>query len=949
MRTSGVRLLGFATVLLAFAARAEKSAVNIHLDPGVGTGLDKAVLISGAALKVDTTLIKALGPLAPQLEVFGVSAVNQSYLDGGSAFGAGLGARLRLFNDEKGYFFNPGQSYHGNFAGNFWVDAHVTYTSGGMGVGFDVGTGYEFSLVEGMSVGPFAKFTLNTQHQNLLFGVSFTIGAPDRVPDEADYDGDGVLGSDDGCPTEAGPASNKGCPDQDQDHDGVLGAADRCPTVAEDKDGFQDDDGCPDLDDDADGVPDVDDACRTLPGPKENKGCPDQDEDHDGVMGAADACPKEKGPAENKGCPDQDRDGDTVPDRADKCVEVPGDKNNDGCPWPDQDGDGVVDRFDNCPKEAGPVTNSGCPTRVKQLVQITSDKLVIKEKVFFEIGKAVLQPKSNVLLDQVAAVLKDHTEIKLVQVEGHTDNTGDAETLFGEERRRRGPNSRQGLRPRPAGRHERNARGSRQQPPRRIQLAQRRMSALPTVAKTAGHAVVLGGGIGGLYHAAVLRRHFERVTVLESDVISMTEVGHRPGAAQDQQLHGLLKRGWDIFEKYLPGLTARLTDAGARVAEFGLDVRWYMNGTWWSPKPTGFHGLGFTRPFFEFHMRARLLEEPNVVWRGGARVRGLSASRPGVVDRVDFEVLATGQTETLEADLVVDCTGRNSKAAAWLGQLGFQAPEAEEVDVGITYVTQLVRLAADPGWTTCYVGAEPPHQKRFGMILGAQNGLSVFLVGSYLGERPPVTSDGMADFAQTLSQPLLADVVRSAERLSQPTPYHFKSNLRRAYSRAAALPARLLISGDATCSFNPIYGQGMTSAGLAAEVLDDLLTRGVPLDRLAKVFQHRLDRVLDQPWLAALANDLQFPQVQGRRSPLLSFTAAYSRSVLRAMHHNAVQKRFLPVLNMTVGPLAFFHPTLVGAALLTAVGAVRPNPTFPGRREPHRPLGAGPAALPANQ
>ncbi len=428
MRVSSARVLALAIVTVALSAAAEKSAFNIHLDPMAGTGLDKAIFVSGASLKVDTTLIKALGPLAPQIEGFGVSAVNHTYLDQGSAFGGGIGLRLRLLNDEKGYYFNPGQPYHGNFAGNLWVDAHFTYTSGGFGPGFDVGVGYEFSLVEGMSVGPFAKFMMNTQHQLLMFGLSFTIGAPERAPDDSDYDHDGVRGSFDECPAVAGPAANNGCPAQDKDADGLSDGLDKCPNEPEDKDGFQDEDGCPDPDNDNDGVLDTADGCPTIAGPAANKGCPDTDQDADGVVDRDDACPTEKGLAENKGCPDADQDHDGVPDRLDKCIGVPGEKDNDGCVWPDADNDGVPDRFDNCPKEAGLASNSGCPAKVKQWVQITREKLVIKDKVYFDTGKATVLPKSYPLLDQVAAIVRDHAEIKLLQIEGHTDNSGDAVT-----------------------------------------------------------------------------------------------------------------------------------------------------------------------------------------------------------------------------------------------------------------------------------------------------------------------------------------------------------------------------------------------------------------------------------------------------------------------------------------------------------------------------------------
>ncbi len=422
-----VRALVVAAVFAALPAFAEKAAVNIHLDPSAGTGLDRGIFVSGASLKVDTTLIKALGPVAPQIELFGMSAVDRTYLYEGAAFGVGLGVRLRLFNDEKGYYFNPGTNHRGNFWGNFWADVHLTMTDGELGPGFDVATGYEFSVVNGLSVGPFAKLWVWTSnHEVLQFGLSFTIGAPQTTPAEADWDGDGVLGDDDKCPEEAGPASSNGCPVNDDDRDGILNDKDKCPTEPEDKDNYKDDDGCPEPDNDGDGVLDGPDRCPIVAGPKENAGCPDGDKDGDGLVDRLDKCPEQAGPKENEGCPDTDKDGDTVVDRLDKCLEEKGDPKNDGCPWPDTDKDTVVDPFDNCPTEAGPPDNQGCPKQVKQLVVITSEKLVIKEQVYFDFNKATIQPRSFPLLDQVMKILTNHPEIKLMQIEGHTDNVGDA-------------------------------------------------------------------------------------------------------------------------------------------------------------------------------------------------------------------------------------------------------------------------------------------------------------------------------------------------------------------------------------------------------------------------------------------------------------------------------------------------------------------------------------------
>ncbi len=434
-----LRVLVVAALLGATPSFAEKAAVNFHLDPMVGTGLDKPKLVTGAALKVDTTLLKFLGPVAPQIEFFGGSASDRTYLEDGSVFGVGIGARVRLFNDEQGYFFNPGQANRtGNFWGNAWLDAHFTLASGGFGPGFDVGLGAEFSVVEGLSVGPFAKFLFLRQrevvdvspHSILLFGLSFTIGAPQTTPADADYDKDGIKGDDDKCVDEAEDfdtfEDTDGCPEKDNDKDGIDDELDKCSKDAEDKDGIADEDGCPETDADGDGVDDTADKCPMVKGSKENGGCVDGDKDGDGILDRLDKCVDQPGPKVTDGCPDPDTDQDGTVDRLDSCKSEKGPASNKGCPWGDTDKDSVADNFDNCVNEPGPADNQGCPATKKQLVVITANKLVIKDKVYFDTNKSTIQAKSNALLDQVAAVLLAHAEIGVVQVEGHTDNTGDA-------------------------------------------------------------------------------------------------------------------------------------------------------------------------------------------------------------------------------------------------------------------------------------------------------------------------------------------------------------------------------------------------------------------------------------------------------------------------------------------------------------------------------------------
>lgn len=126
-------------------------------------------------------------------------------------------------------------------------------------------------------------------------------------------------------------------------------------------------------------------------------------------------------------CPDLDWDNDGLVNRVDRCPKEWGPRENEGCPWPDTDHDTVTDNEDNCPTVPGPPENYGCPRELKQLVVIRKTKLEILDKVFFEFNQAVIKPESFELLDQVAAIIESHPELKKVRIEGHTDKVGSAD------------------------------------------------------------------------------------------------------------------------------------------------------------------------------------------------------------------------------------------------------------------------------------------------------------------------------------------------------------------------------------------------------------------------------------------------------------------------------------------------------------------------------------------
>jgi OOP family OmpA-OmpF porin len=198
---------------------------------------------------------------------------------------------------------------------------------------------------------------------------------------------------------------------KDSDKDGVPDKEDKCPKTP--KGTAVDASGCP-LDRDGDGILDAVDKCPDVKGTAATQGCPDKDKD--GITDADDKCPDVFGVIAMKGCPDQDGDG--ITDADDLCPTEKGDISMKGCP--DKDGDKLADNIDQCPEVAGPIENKGCPYE--------KDQVAIMEKadnVYFELGKDVIQNNYSVALDQVAELMKKNPNYTL-EIEGHTDNTGDA-------------------------------------------------------------------------------------------------------------------------------------------------------------------------------------------------------------------------------------------------------------------------------------------------------------------------------------------------------------------------------------------------------------------------------------------------------------------------------------------------------------------------------------------
>lgn len=426
------------------------------------------------------------------------------------------------------------------------------------------------------------------------------------------------------------------------------------------------------------------------------------------------------------------------------------------------------------------------------------------------------------------------------------------------------------------------------------------------------HAVVIGASIGGLLAARALADHFEQVTIVERDRL-LVAARHRKGVPQSKHTHALLSKGREVLEAFFPGLTDDLIQHGATTA--GLDEgQLVYNGHRMPKADSGLRTMLVSRPMLEAAVRARVLALPNVRVIDNADALGLFGhADPGSVKGVHVMRRAPDSAaERLDADLVVDASGRGSRAPQWLEQMGYPIPRVETVRIDGGYCSRLYRWTPD---MPKFVNITPARQcARIGALFAQEDNTFIVTLAGYFGDCAPTDNDGFLDFAKSLAAPDIFEVLRRAEPITDAVPARFPGSVRRRYDRLARLPAGFITFGDAICSFNPVYGQGMTVAALEAIALGECMREG--LDGLPARFYKRVAKIVETPWRTAVNNDLRNPRTQGKRTPMTRFLNWYVEKLHRAASHDPqLLIAFQKVTNMILPPQSLLTPAVVWRVL----------------------------------
>lgn len=440
-----------------------------------------------------------------------------------------------------------------------------------------------------------------------------------------------------------------------------------------------------------------------------------------------------------------------------------------------------------------------------------------------------------------------------------------------------------------------------------------------------GRAVVIGAGTTGLAATAAAARHFRDVTTVERDQLPDQPVW-RKGAAQSRHVHSLLKGGQNVFNHYFPGLTSDMVAHGAVEVDLGNDIIWHHSGGWKRRFASGVVMQCQSRGYLEWYARQRLTRYPNVSFRAHSAVDGY-LMRQG---RIAGVRLADG--EQIEADLVIDASGRNSNSVPFLQSLGLPVPAISELKVDIGYSTQIFQPG--PGardWKGMLIHSRPP-ATRTAALMPIEGGRWIVTLVGWNGDLPGGDHDSFISWARGLPVPELYNAIVQAEPVDRVWRWLFPSNLRRHYERLQAPTDGLVVVGDANTSLNPIYGQGMSQGAIGASILDACLQQqredvgAGELRGLSERFHRRYGRFIDECWMTSTTEDYGVLGGTTQRAwyaPLLAgFLHRFSELT---WHDEPAARAFLDVMNMQASPATLLRPRMLWKVL---TGQRREPPVF---------------------
>jgi 2-polyprenyl-6-methoxyphenol hydroxylase-like FAD-dependent oxidoreductase len=422
-----------------------------------------------------------------------------------------------------------------------------------------------------------------------------------------------------------------------------------------------------------------------------------------------------------------------------------------------------------------------------------------------------------------------------------------------------------------------------------------------------------------LLAARVLADYYQRVTIVDRDRL-LERPEFRSGVPQGPHAHLLLGRGLTAIESMLPGIRGELVAAGAEPIELPGDAIWLTAAGMSQRFRPGMSTISLSRDLIERTIRQRVLDNPGIELRSATEVTGVATAKdsPTVTGLRTRRRGEPDSEQTLSADFVMDASGRQSRCCEWLAEAGYPAPQETSIECSVGYASRFfARPSRERDWRFMLLQAQPPQHTRSGMIFPVDGERwLVSLVGRH-EDHPPNDGDGFLEFAAGLRSPVLHEALRTAEPLTGVRGFKVARSYRRRFDLMDRWPDNFVVIGDAVCSLNPVYAQGMSVAAISALELHNEMRRPDAAGR-TKQLQARMVKASADAWLVASGEDLRYvADRNGSRPPLRSrIMHPYLQRVMRAATYDRVVNRALvKVMNLESPPSSLLRPGVMLHAL----------------------------------
>jgi 2-polyprenyl-6-methoxyphenol hydroxylase-like FAD-dependent oxidoreductase len=424
---------------------------------------------------------------------------------------------------------------------------------------------------------------------------------------------------------------------------------------------------------------------------------------------------------------------------------------------------------------------------------------------------------------------------------------------------------------------------------------------------------VVGASVAGLLTARVLSELADEVVVMERERLTdaASPRGHVP---QGKHLHLLLAAGLDLLVDWFPGIDDELEQRGAVWVD-GTRAWVYQAGGYRAQGDWGRPVLSMTRPLLENVIRRRVALLDNVTLDDGVVVNRVEMSQGRVCGVVVEGVVR-------RSDLVVDCSGRSSRIAHQFESSGLLAPPVTRVSIDCAYASGFLPRSADDFEGTLLVcGTSPPTSFRAAAMVPVEGSRWMVTLAGVHGDVPGTTEDEVLTFARSLLSPAVAQLIEQLGPLTSVASYRYPASQRRRYEKVRRLLPGIVTLGDAACSFNPIYGQGMSCAALQADALGDTVREvGLHSEELPRRFHHRAARIIDAPWAIAVGADFLHPKTQGPKARGTDLINGYVLRVVKATHTSVrLARSFNQVLNLVEPTRSLARPSVVARVLASSM------------------------------